>query len=313
MVQLIKEQDGKRYTKETRLVNDPGNLKGLLNDTRWEILSLLAERPRYPAAIAGELDMHEQKVYYHIRKLKENNIIEVASQEVRGGSVAKYYQPTSHTFTLELPHGDDHLAAVPIDERKENLRTFLRPFISNGTINARIIVGSPDPHGPHQVRGKDGHYAIDLAALLGRYGTLEHSLPRLDIDINSPDDYRNNLILVGGPLTNVITSEFNPYMPVSFEQEEFPYHRITSDQTGNEYSDETIGLIAKLRNPESPEHFALVLAGIRNSGTMAAAMALCDHHDELLRDYEAEENWASVVRGKDMDGDGTIDQIDILE
>ncbi|MDY6770842.1 MAG: S-layer protein [Candidatus Nanohaloarchaea archaeon] len=312
MAQLIQETDGTRYVKETQVEEQPEALRGLLNDTRWKILQHIAEKPSYPAAIADELDINDQNVYYHIREMRDSGIIEVASREERGGSLAKYYQPTAQAYALDLP-GEGKPADMPISGTSSPVRDFLHPFISNGTIDCRIIVGSPDPHGPHQVRGRDGHYAVDIGALLGRHGSIEREVAELDTEVKNEDAYDDNLVLVGGPLTNTITAEFNSYLPVRFDQENFPYRRLLSDQTGEEYSDDSIGLIAKARNPKNQDHFIIVIAGIRNTGTTAAVLGLTEHADDILDDYENEDTWARVVRGRDMDSDGKIDEVEVVE
>lgn len=312
MARLITDQDGRQYSTETNVEDSPEGLKGLLNETRWAILTALAEEPSYPAELAEKLDLHEQKVYYHIREMRDHGIIKIASREERSGSVAKYYQPTAHAYTLRLPGGDRQLADLPVQEDTP-ARRFLGQFIAGGTIDGRIVVGSPDPHGPHQVRGRDGHFAVDIAALLGRHGTIEGELSRLDTDINNETAYKDNLFLVGGPLTNIITAEFNDYLPVHFDQQNFPYRRLTSEQTGDEYSEGTIGLIAKIPNPEATEKTAIVVAGIRNTGTRAAVLGLTQYADDIIEDYEGEDTWARVVRGRDMDGDGRIDAVETVE
>ncbi|MFB6076511.1 MAG: ArsR/SmtB family transcription factor, partial [Candidatus Nanohaloarchaea archaeon] len=225
---LLKEKDGTTYAKEVRISDDPADLKGLLNETRWEILELLAERPRYPAAIAEEMGVHEQKVYYHIRELESAGFIEVTDREERGGATAKYYSVIDDAYALELPYGDERLADVGVTSAPSSLRSFLTPFVRNGEMAAEIVVGSPDPHGPHQVRARDAPIAVDLALFLGQYGSFTGSATREDVDIRSGNGTGGNLILVGGPLTNLVTADMNPYLPVRFETDNFPYREITS-------------------------------------------------------------------------------------
>ncbi|MFB6265759.1 MAG: ArsR/SmtB family transcription factor [Candidatus Nanohaloarchaea archaeon] len=313
MARLLKERNGETYFKEVRLEESPEKLKGVLNETRWEILKKLAERPRYPAEIAEELGMHEQKVYYHIRQLEDADMIEVSEKEERGGAVAKYYKVRDHGYVLELPYGDERVADFDVSEEPEKLRKFLNPFVSNGELNAEMVVGSPDPHGPHQVRARDAHLASDLGMFLGQYGSFNGMKTREDVDVKSSGDLSGNMILLGGPLTNMVTSEFNPYLPVKFDTEKFPFRSLKSEVTGNEYSEDADGFLARTPNPESPGDHVMVLSGVRLKGTKAAVMALTEFHDKVLEGYEGEEKWARVVRGRDMDGDGEIDEIEILE
>ncbi len=313
MAKLLTEKNGETYWKDVTVTDTPADLKGLLNETRWSILKLLAERPRYPAAIADELDMHEQKVYYHIRELESQGIISVADRKEKGGAVAKYYTVEDHAWALELPYGDERVSDIGMTADSGPLRSFLRPFIQNGACNADIVVGSPDPHGPHQVRSRDAHLATDLGLFLGQYGAFDTGRTRQDVEVKAAADFTGNLILLGGPLTNMVTAEVNAHLPVKFATENFPFRKVESEISGQEYTDGAVGFIARAAHPDDPSSSVLVLAGVRLKGTRAAVMALTEHHDDLLDGYEGEEKWGAVVRGRDMDGDGKIDDIEILE
>ncbi len=311
---LIKEIDGKYYSKRVRIEKNPDVLKGLMNDTRWKILELIAEKPRYPSEIARILKQHEQKVYYHIRQLEKAGLVRVVAREERGGSIAKYYGIVDHAFAFELPHGETRIAEMPIREQDDKTKQFLYPFIQGGKINARIVVGSPDPHGPYQVRARDGHYAADLAFFLGQYGEIsEEFLTMLDIDVKAEKKTDHNLIVVGGPLTNVITQEINHYLPSRFQTETYPFRGIKSGKTHQVYLEDNTGIIAKIASPYARDSYILLLAGNRVTGTKAAVIALTRHTREVLEDYHGEDNWVRIVNGLDMDGDGKVDSIEILE
>lgn len=311
---IIKKKGGRLYTKVVKLESNPENLKGLLNKQRWEILKTITERPIYPAEIAKKLKIHEQKVYYHVKQLELNGIIKVINKVEKKGALAKFYAPTSYGFVLDLPFGDEKLVDFPMSNHSDALRQFLYPHMVNGKFSATIVVGSPDPHGPHQVRSRDGHYAIDLGLFLGQYGSLGKGFSaRLDVDIKAEGRTNTNLILVGGILTNIITNDLNTYLPIRFLEDKFPYRSIYSQITNKTYSEDNIGIISKISNPNNSEKSVIVLAGNTNSGTKAAVLAFTRHTDLLLKKYSGEDNWASLVRGLDMDGDGKIDTVKILE
>lgn len=312
MTRLIDERDGEYISFDVELFEDPDALSAIKPGLRWDVLRELARRPQYPAAIADALDEPDQKVYYHIDQLRDAGVIEVASREERSGSIAKYYRPVADAFALRLPGAEGQLAEQAFEQRQPHLRRLLRPFVANGRIECSIVVGSPEPHGPHQVRGKDGHYALDLAAAIGRLGEQQDDIAALDVDIKNENRMGENMILVGGPLTNVVTAEFNQYFPVHFDQETFPYRRLVSEQTGEEYDDDAIGVIAKTRNPEDPDSAVLMVAGVRNTGTLSAIKAFRSP-ERIFEDYEGEDTWARVVRGRDMDGDGRIDDVQLVE
>lgn len=314
MARLIKERNEKLYAKEVLLEDNPEKLKALTDKTRWKILNLLAERPRYPASIAKELGIHEQKVYYHMNVLEKNDLVKVKGKQEKGGAVAKYYTLKNYGFALELPYGDEKLVDFPLQRQDKNLKNFLHPFVSNGKLNAKVVVGSPDPHGPYQVRSRDGHFAVDLALFLGQYASVKDGFStKLDVNVKAENSYEENLILVGGVLTNLITQEVNPYLPIKFNLEKFPFREITSEKTGKNYTEDSCGVIAKIPNPDKMGKSVLTLAGVRYRGTRSAILALTKFHNKILKDYEGEDNWARVIKGKDMDGDGKVDEIEILE
>lgn len=313
VAKLLKDHDGKTYVKDVRVEDTPEQLKGLLNETRWKILTLLAERPRYPAAIADELGVHEQNVYYHIRELEAAGIIDIVEQQERGGAIAKYYGVRDYGFVLELPFGEERLVDFNLPEEPETLRSLITPFVANGNVNARIVVGSPDPHGPHQVRSRDAHLATDIGLFLGQYGSMTDPATVLDVDLKSSGDTSGNLVLLGGPLTNMITADVNAHLPIKFRTDQFPFRNIVSEQSGNEYTDDAVGFISKAPNPDDPESSLLIVAGVRMKGTRAAVLALTQYAEKIFAGYEGEDKWGVVVQGKDMDGDGRIDDVEVLE
>ncbi|MBW6451850.1 MAG: helix-turn-helix domain-containing protein [DPANN group archaeon] len=314
MAHLIKEINGKFFTKKVKLESEPEKLKGLLNESRWNILKLLAEKPRYPAEIAKMLGLHEQKVYYHIKQLELNGLIEIKSKQERGGVLAKYYTITNSAFALELPYGDVKVADFSLKTQSDKLKMFLYPFVNAGNLNGNIVVGSPDPHGQNQVRARDGHYGIDIGIFLGQFVNMPKEFTtKLDIDIKAENGYSSNLILIGGPLTNIIVSEINNYLPVKFKLDLFPYRGLISEKTKKNYDEDSIGIIAKIINPMDKDKSILLIAGNRFNGTKAAVLALTRHTEQVLDKYNGEDNWTCVVSGLDMDGDGKIDNIKILE
>ena len=65
--------------KEISMLNDSQELKMILGSLSWKILTILSKKEMYPLEIARQLGMHEQKVYYHIRKLIKAGAIIVAA------------------------------------------------------------------------------------------------------------------------------------------------------------------------------------------------------------------------------------------
>ena len=91
--------------KEIAIFNDPQKLKMVLNRLTWKILLLLSEREMYPMEIAKKLGIHEQIVYYHIRKLVKAGVVRVVKEAEKKGAIAKYYHAAYPAFgTVSYTH-----------------------------------------------------------------------------------------------------------------------------------------------------------------------------------------------------------------
>lgn len=303
---ILTNKKNKFYLKKTSLL-DERKISVLSNPLRLKILREISKKPKYPAQIAEKLELHEQKIYYHIKKLLEKGIIEInKKKEVRGG-IAKYYKPTRSAFTLDL--GGKEREITKLTEKSYN--DFLEPFISNGNLNSYLIVGSPDPHGKYKSRGTDGFCAIDLGILLGSF-TKIHSFPvyKLDTELKEKEKGKN-LIIIGGPKTNKIMDEVNDELPIRFERNSWD---IVSDLSQKKYSEQGHGIIVKKENPFNSKNKILIIAGKRFTGTKASILALVNNLEELSKGnkYNKKVN-AKVVWGYDKKGDGSIDSVEILE
>ena len=178
--------------------------------------------------------------------------------------------------------------------------------MKNGKLNASIIVGSPDPHGPHKARARDGHYAIDLAIYLGKHCQSSRNFStKLDVDI----DWNDNLIIIGGPVTNLATAKINTHLPIKFNQDK-SWGFVSNIGI---YTEETIGMICKIKNPFAEGKYILVLAGLRFIGTKAAIIGFTKFTKLVLNKFSSQEEFTSIVQGFDLDGDGKIDSVELIE
>jgi len=57
----------------------------------------------------------------------------------------------------------------------------------------------------------------------------------------------------------------------------------------------------------------IVLAGNKAVGTKSCVLALARFGEETLKNFDGEEGFATVVQGFDLDGDGKVDSIEVLE
>jgi len=275
-----------------------------------QILALLARGPRYPAEIARELKTYHQTVYYHIKRLEKSGlIVRAEGREVRGGR-ATLFALSADGYAIEFPVKGEVLPSIPAASRSRAFGNFFREFIAEGTFDGWIVVGSPSPHGPRMTQGRDGHYAVQLGFALGQFVRLPDPFPvKLDVDVRAEKLEGSNLVVVGGPRTNVVAAEMNKQLPVRFS-DEGSWSSII-DERGRVYESEFDCAILKLPNPRDDSKTCIVCAGVTGAGTKAGILALTNYADDVLKGYRVGD-WAGVLRGTDIDGDGKVDSVEVL-
>lgn len=313
---LISDHDGQASVKKIIVFREAERMRILSNPVAWKIMELLSRKPMYPAQVAKELKIYEQSAYYYIRKLSKIGAVEEAGKEfVRGGS-ARLYRAASPSFGIEMGWGETKFSPGKNKGGSHiNARRFFEGFAGkDNSFEGLLVVGAPDPHGPYKSSARDGHYAVHLAFFLG---TITNAMPsefvvKLDSDAKAEKVLSgNNLISIGGPGTNIVTAEFNRYLPIKFDEKNF-WSGLVEQNSGKRYSLENHGLIAKIRNPYDSNSNIVVVAGVRSAGTKSAVIALTNYSETVLAKYSGEQNWALVVQGFDMNSDGKIDHVDIV-
>ena len=316
---LLQDEGKTQKVKEIAIVKDPQELKMILNKLTWKILVMLSEKEMYPLQVAKTLGVHEQKIYYHIRKLAKAGAITVVKEEEKKGATAKYYKAASEAFGIELPRQYRTIKKISLVGMEDQIRSFFKEFIGDdGTFEAKIVVGSPTPHGPFKTSARDGHYASHLAFFLGQFVKMPQEFAiKLDVDVKAEKEEKNNLILVGGPGTNLLAQEINDYLPVGFKmqpsEEGFLLGGMVSKQTSRVYTADSVGVLAKIVNPWDDSRKVIVLAGNKAVGTKACVLALTNFWKRTLKGYKGEEPFARVVQGFDLDGDGKVDSVEVIE
>ena len=315
---LLQDSGNIQEVKEISMLDDSQKLKMILGSLSWKILTLLAKKEMYPLEIARQLGMHEQKVYYHTRKLAKAGAITVVREEKKKGATAKYYKTVSQAFGIEFPSGYkpiQNLCTLSIDSQ---LQAFFKEFIKDGVFDGKIVVGSPQPHGPFKTSARDGHYAAHLSLFLGQLAKMPIEFAvKLDVDVKVEKEEKNNLILVGGPGTNLLTQEINEYLPIKFimhsSEQGFLLGGLSSKKSMQIYTSDVSGLIAKIVNPWDKNKRIVVLAGNKAVGTKACVLALTNFWKKTLQKYKDENTFAVVIQGFDLDGDGKVDSIEVSE
>jgi len=297
---------GRRFLTSL-IVDDPELLRLVSSPVGYGILSKIAHGSGYPAEIARELNVSKQLAYYYVRQLEEMGlVVKVGEDNVRGGR-AQLYQANFDSITLIINKRGWREGKTRNMPRK--IAEFLSPVVNDGRMDGIVVVGSPHPHGPNMAVASDGHYAFQLGLFLGQYiePTGDFKV-RLDVDVKAEKLYDNNMILIGGPGVNLITAMVNNLMPIRFNEKNYWASIISPN---NVYTSEFTGLVAKVRMENG--RYAIVLAGLRSVGTKAAILMLTSRWRELLRGYDGEDEWAAVIMGLDLDGDGRIDSAKLLE
>ena len=314
---LLNTEGTQLMAKDIAVFEDPERLKAVLNKLSWKILQLLAKKEMYPMEIAKKLGIHEQKVYYHIRKLAKTGSIKVVREVEKKGAVAKYFKAVFPAMGIELPFGYHKIGRFPAANINNLMQQFLSSFINDGVFDGKIVVGSPDPHGPFKARARDGHYAAYLTFFLGQFVDLPKDFPiKLDVDVKAEKEEDNNLVLVGGPGTNLITQEFNEFLPIRFNmipsEHGFLLGGLVSKKSQKVYTADNMGVIAKIPNPRNKNRSVIVLAGNKAVGTKACVLALTNFGKKTLSNF-SDDNFAVIIQGFDLDGDGKVDSIEVLE
>lgn len=300
------EEDEKEQKAYKTTLIDLKNLGILKSELAIKILSELAKRPSCAMDIARKLKQHEQKIYYHLRKMEKAGIIKLLKTEERVGALAKIYSISSPFVSAKI-YEDEGLKDVKTRVKEIE---FLKPFVENGKFNALIVVGSPDPHGKYGAQASDGSAAIDLALFLGTFLNSSEMNYKLDTQVRE-EDLKKNLILIGGPKANMLIEKINEKLPIYFDtKHEF---NIISTISKTVYTEDDVGIIVKMKSPFAKDKEILVISGKRFKGTRAGIIGIVKYLKKIAEGNKFNGCVARVVKGIDRDSDGIIDDIEILE
>jgi DNA-binding MarR family transcriptional regulator len=308
---LVEKRRGNAYATNIEIVDNPKKLSPVTTKVGWQILKKINENPMYPKEISKALGINEQNVYYYIRKLKKEGIIAVVKEEEKHGALCKYFSPTSKAFGIELPSKKERMA-VETKRDKEKIKDFFYEFTKTGIFNGSIVVGSPQEHGPYLTAARDGHYAIQLSLFLGEYCDAPNKfIVKLDTELKVEKKKGRNLMVIGGPVTNIIASDLNSLLKIRFVWDK--KWKLYSTLTKKTYVSENIGLISKIKNPWDSTKEIILISGLQFAGTKACIIALTQHYQKILKNYQKNKDFYVVIKGLDKDGDGKIDTIKVLE
>jgi DNA-binding PadR family transcriptional regulator len=308
---LFDPKSRERMSKRVLVSEKPDTFRPASGKVGQRILTLLAAGPRYPAEIARALKTHHQTIYYHVGRLEKAGLItRVSSESIRGGE-ANLFALSSDGYAVEYQVRGEPLPTLQASARSRSLGRFFKEFFRDGEFDGWIVVGSPLPHGATGAQARDGHYAIQLGFALGQFVTLPGRFPvKLDVDVKAEHLKGSNLIVVGGPRTNVISEELNQHLPLRFKQEGV-WGSIVDDQ-GKSYNSELDCIVAKTENPWDTGKTCVLAAGLTGAGTKAAIIGICNFADLLFQRYDSG-RYTCLLRGTDRDGDGKVDSVELLK
>lgn len=301
-------------TGEQRIYNsvlvDPKNIDIISNNLAMQIVNKLAGTKSCAMDLSRELKQHEQKIYYHIRRLEEAGIIKRAGIERRFGMTAKMFTASSPIISAKLYDDGQTLNSKELSVDYHTAQ-FFYPFVHEGKLDAKIIVGDTSSHGRFDGEAREGNYGFDLAMLLGGLiRNLKFPSYKLDTEVTE-DDLKGNLILIGNPKTNTIIDKINNSLPIFFDESKA--FSFVSRSNGTFYDDPTVGLILKINNPLDNTKKILLIGGIKTRGSRAAFLACTKHIKELLEKTDKEGNLMCLVKGVDRDGDRVIDEVKFVD
>lgn len=303
---LVEDRENGKKAYESIIV-DPKSLGILTNELSLKIIQGLARAPGCALDLARSLKEHEQKIYYHMRKLEEAGIIRFLREEKRLGMTAKIYDAVSPVVATKL-YEDGFAFTGPMKDL--HLAKFLKPFIEEGKLNATIVVGDPYPHGRFEVGAKSSVHLFDFALHLGQLLTTM-TFPHYSLDVHMDEKrLHDNLIIVGNPQENMVFDKINSNkLPVFFNEKDD--WSITSAATGKSYGDPRDGFFLKWKNPLNPDSLLLLFGGKRTRGLQSAMICFTRHFEEMLK--ESPKMIGAIVQGYDKDSDSVIDAVRVLE
>jgi predicted transcriptional regulator len=306
MKSYILKNDGEEYfVNDTKIVEDINDIKPIADEKAVSIMKKLSKKPYNSTSLAKELKFDKKTIAFYIGKLEKAGLISIEPQK-KGEVVKAVY----NSFSYEI--NSNKIKFDPKMKTKENQYSinFFSKFINNEKFDGYICVGASDPHGEYKAVARDSHYTAYLGMFLGQFINLPQSMPIvLDTDVISKNLFKNNLILIGGPVTNLVTRDINNFLPIKFIKEE---GWGLKDRNGIHIRDYE-GTIEKIKNPFDKDKDIILIGGIRNIGTLSAMLAATRFSNITFKGYNGEVPWSLMVRGYDIDGDGQIDSIETVK
>lgn len=306
MKNYVLKNDGEDYfVNDTKIIENINDIKPIADDRAVAMMKKLSKKPYKADVLGRELKMDRKTLAFYVGKLENAGLISKVPQ--KNGDLLK---ADYDSFSYEI--NENRIKFDPKLKSKDNqyVLDFFGKFINNGKFDGYICVGASDPHGEYKAVAKDSHYTAYLGMFIGQFINLPNSMPViLDTDVISRNLFKKNLIVIGGPVTNLVTRDINNFLPIKFIKEE---GWGLKDRNGIHIRDYE-GTIEKIKNPFDKDKEIILIGGVRNVGTFSAMLAATRFSGITFKGYNGEVPWSLIVRGYDIDGDGQIDSIETVK
>ncbi len=307
--ELIDHNGGNPVIYDSLLL-PPDKMGIFSSELSLKIIQELVKEPACAMDLARRMNQHEQKIYYHLRRLEGAGVVKHIRSEKRYSMTAKIYGVVSPVVSAKLFEKGRKVIKKTNGLSRE-MDEFFQPFVEEGKLNATIVIGDPYPHGKYDKPDKSAAHAFDFMMMLGNIvNELNFPHYKLDIDIREKD-LKDNLILIGNPKTNTIMSRLDGNMPVFFDPKSG--WAVVSKKTSKKYDEPRVGVIMKMDSPFQAGKKILVVAGIRTRGMQAATIALTRYFKKTIKKSDEQGNLFRIVEGVDQTGDHIIDNVKFLE
>lgn len=304
---ILKTDENGYFLNDTKIMKDINSIRPIANDLAMDVMKHLSKKAASSDELAKLLKTSKKKIQLVIKTLEKADLIAIQNTTPKRGNI---YKNVSNSFSYEVADANLKVALKEQRIEDESTASFFRKFIKDGKFDGLICVGSTDPHGEYKSVAKDTHYAMYLTMFFGQFCELPKNFPIvLDTDVISKNLFKNNIILIGGPVTNLVTRDVNSYLPIKFEKEDGWGLKDRDGVHTRDYE----GVVEKIKNPFDKSKDIILLSGIRHIGTFSSILASTKFSKMTFKGYSNEPTWSALVRGYDIDGDGEIDSIEIAK
>ena len=110
------------------VLETPEQIRALAHPLRQRILNLLVDSPYTNKQLASTLNVSPPRLHFHVRELQSAGLIEIVSEQPKGGVIEKYYRAVARVVrlnpNLHQVASDEELLETTLDAvRQEYMRT----------------------------------------------------------------------------------------------------------------------------------------------------------------------------------------------